>query len=215
MPVGVALPQLQTLYLYSPNKDFKLGVGLSALTELCLQYLKQQLLEQILSSVGHQLIKLSVLMLDTLFLDRVFCFCPKLEVFLVSGLPDGFIGLEAALRPCSLSCLSEFGLVVQKRGNHLMPGHLLQVLRAASKLRVLRLKFSEHDEQLDRVTGGALEEHSVLQNLEQLFFVCELDRADYYFGDLRLQQNQLEMNLHALLCSIIDNCPKLYFVKSN
>jgi hypothetical protein len=216
MPVGVALPQLQTLFLHRPREDFEVAAGLSwSLTELCLHDLQQQLLQQILFSVGHQLIKLSVSVWDTLLLDRVFQMCPKLEVFLVLQSPRDFIGLEAALRPCSLGCLSEFGFVVQKHGKRLLPGHLLQVLRAASKLRVLRLKFSDHDEQLHKVVCEALEQHSVLQNLQQLFLICEPDMGDYYYNDLRLLQNELETNSHALLCSIIDNCPKLHFVKSN
>lgn len=221
MPVGVALPELRTLILFKPLENFQFGSS-NSVTELGLHDLNQESFEKILFKIGHQLLKLSVWVSDTLMLDRVFRMCPDLQVLFISRFPSEFIGLEAPLRPCSLSCLSEFGFAVQKpnryyRLSRFQPGHLLQILRAASQLRVLRLKFFEHDERLDGAICEALEQHSVLQNLQRLFFFFrpEVESDEEEFGQSRLQDEVLMTSSHALLCAIIENCPKLFYVKSN
>lgn len=140
MPVGVALPNLTTLTLVTPHPNFQMGFWHSSLTEIGLQGIRLQPLEQILVRIGWQLRKLSVLVWDTLFVDRVFRMCPNLQVFYISKFPTHFVGLEAPLG--DLSQLTEFGFVMQndEYSSHLNTDHLLQILRAASNLRVFRFK---------------------------------------------------------------------------
>jgi hypothetical protein len=207
MPVDVALPELSTLTLVTPQATFQLGYGFSSVTELSLQGVRVPLLERILARLGRQLRKLSVLVWDTLFVDRVFRMCPELQVFYISQYPTHIVGLEAPLGHLALSCLTEFGFVVQSDQccSAVRTDHLLQMLRAAPNLHVLHLKNVFFCDKDDEDIGWALEQRSILQNLEKL---C----CFYEWPELPITDEKIEVmeSTYTVIYNIIVNCQKLF-----
>jgi hypothetical protein len=208
MPVGVALPNLQSLYLYRPDTHFRLSSDLSSLTELVLLDIEQLPLEQILSCVGRQLQKLSVVVMDILHLHRVFRMCPRLRVFHVPECPKQYIGLKEPLGDFTMSCLTELGLVqdLEKHGTEsaVKTEELLQILQAAPNLRVLRLVDTVFSEQGGNEMCRALEEHSILQQLEQIFFFYEWPKLANHPDMIRIKKNCFSVLQCMNYC-----CPKL------
>jgi len=209
MPENLSLPDLKTLHLYKPGPNFSLQ-GFSSVTELALQNLKQQLFEQILASIGHQLQALAVAVTDTLRLDGVFRMCPNLHKFFLWNFPK-FISLSDSLG--QLSRLVEFGFAFKAElcereidGEYrFQPMHLLQMLTAVPNLRVLRMKNYFFNELEFELISEALEQNSILQNLEQFHFKMELSVAD------NLQSHVISgvAASNQVLRSLIDHCPKL------
>jgi hypothetical protein len=212
MPLGVALPDLMSLTLVTPDVTFQLTMSswLASLTELSLQGVRLQMLEEILTRIGSQLRKLSVLVWDTLFVDRVFRLCPDLRVFYISQFPTYFVGLEAPLPGLSLSHLTEFGFVMQNDEccSCLSTDHLLQILRAAPNLRVFRFKNVLFCDQDDDEISMALEQRSILQNLEKL-------SCFYEWPEVEIANENMEFMecAYSVIYSIIINCPKLTSVE--
>jgi hypothetical protein len=210
MPVGVAMPDLTSLTLVTPIATFKLGSWLSSLTELSLQGVRLQMLERILARIGRQLRKLSVLVWDTLFVDRVFQLCPELKVFYISQFPTHFVGLEAPLPGLALSRLTEFGFVMQNDEycSRLSTDHLLQILHVAPNLRVFRFKNVFFCDKDDDDIGMALEQRSILQNLEKL-------SCFYEWPDVEITNEKMELMecTYSVIYNIIIHCPKLTSVE--
>jgi hypothetical protein len=216
MPVGVALPNLKTLYLLEmPMKDFIVGTKLPSLTELVLYNFNQMEMEQILSVVGHQLHKLCVSVRDTLHLDSVFRMCPNLEVFYVPRSPSNYIGLKESLDDCNLSCITDLSIVqdFKENGDYVSGATLnsadfLQILRAALNLRILRWKNQIFSEQCTKEICLALELNSILQNLEQFKFLYEWPYSPVK-PDL-----QVKKDCFSVIHCMIRHCSKLTTVQS-
>lgn len=66
LPVGLAFPNLETLFVLQPANNFQLRTVVPSLTELVLIEIKQAHLEKILALIGRQLLKLNVTVSDTL-----------------------------------------------------------------------------------------------------------------------------------------------------
>jgi hypothetical protein len=206
MPVGVVMPNLETLYVIRPGRKFSL-LGLLSVTELGLEQLLQGQFEQILSSIGHQLLSLAVKVWDTLFVDKVFQLCPKLQKFYITDLPETFVGLKEPLNVHK--CLIEFGFTemsFESQKKHFQPEHLLQILQAVPNLRVWRMKNYLFNEQELVLVGEALEQNSILQNLEQFQLVYVVVFKD------ELVVTGMEVS-DVMLNSLIEHCPKLSTVK--
>lgn len=207
MPVGVALPNLKTLYLMAPATSFLLGTGLSALTELAMDEVEWQSLELILSGIGHQLHALAVWALDTLLMDRVFQMCPKLQKLFITNFPVGFIGLNNPLG--EMSTLLEFGFALVKDNfeneMRFQADHLLQVLKAMPNLRVWRIKNYLFDEKDMELFIETLENSFILQKLEEFHFSFSAKPYDdeIMYADLCMGASS------AVLRMLIDHCPKL------
>lgn len=208
MPVGVAFPNLQTLYLLSPVENLQICSELPSLTELVLKHLEPAYFEQVLSQLGHQLIKLSVIM-DNLHLDKVFRMCPNLQVFYVAEIPLDFIGLVEPLENLSLSCLTELRFLNEFKGlRTLKTEDLLQILKAAPNLRILHL-----DDILFSEQGGvdiciALKQRFILQHLKQFVFAYgKPEQGD----DPEILQSQ--KYCFAVFRCMIRLCPKLSKIK--
>jgi hypothetical protein len=210
MPLGVLLPDLTSLTLVTPLPAFQMNSWLTSLTELSLQGVRLQMLEEILTRIGRQLRKLAVLVWDTLFVDRVFRLCPDLRVFYISQFPTYFVGLEAPLRGLSLSHLTEFGFAMQNDEccSCLSTDHLLQILRAAPNLRVFRFKNVLFCNQDDDDISVALEQRSILQNLEKL-------SCSYEWPEVEIANENMEFLecAYSVIYNIIINCPKLTSVE--
>jgi hypothetical protein len=179
------------------------------LTELVLLDIEQLPLEQILSSVGRHLQKLSVVVTDVLHLDRVFRMCPRLRVFHVPECPKQYIGLNEPLGNLTMSFLTELGLVQDfgKRGtgSAVKTEDLLQILRAAPNVRVLRLVDADFSEQgAGNEMCRALEEHSILQHLEQIFFFYEWPKLARHPDLISIKRNCFSVLQCMNYC-----CPKL------
>jgi hypothetical protein len=208
LPRGVALPDLQTLYLILPKNNFHFSTWISSISELGLHGISRQLLERILQQIGHQLLKLSVLVWDTLVLDRLFQMCPNLQILYISQFPAFYMGLEEPMMDAvCLTCLTELGLVMQDDNDdccRFESGHLLQFLRAACNLRVLRLKnfFFSVEEEDD--IGEALEQHLILQNLQRLS--CFYERIDPSLDAETLKFMECS---YSVVRHIIQHCPQL------
>ena len=205
MPVGIALPNLETLFMYQPTHDFQLGTGsLPSLTELSFGQTDQIPMEKILSVIGHQLRKLSVKVSDTLHLDTVFRMCPNLQVLYVPECPVDYIGLKDELLNCNLRSLTEL-CFVEGYDDHdrtlVKPDHLLQILQAAPNLQIFQMHtpiFSEQDGKDFRL---ALEQHLILQKLQQFTFSYDLPETD---------ADKLSANIgRSVINSIISLCPRL------
>lgn len=208
MPMGVALPNLQTLTLINPAENFQLGSGLESVTELGLHGVSQQLLEQILGQIGHQLQKLAVYVWDILLLDRVFRMCPNLQSFFISDCPVINLGIETSVPP--MSCLTELVLTKSPFDNRdwaaLESDHLLQVLRAAPNLSILRMSSIDiFGEQAFEDFSEALEQHTILQQLETLGFYY-----DWLSGD----EESVKWTC-SVLRSMIKHCPKLTTLRTD
>lgn len=206
MPVGVALPNLETLYVLQPKKNFQLRTELPNLRELVLQDIEQEPFEQILFEIGHQLRKLSVSVTDTLALDSVFRMCPKLEVFQVSDIICDFIGLKEPLDDSS--CLTELGFVSESYCIALKTEDLLQILKVAPNLRILNLHKILFSENGSVDICKALEQRSILQNLEKFDFYYEWSSEGSNAENLQTQKN-----CFSVFQSMILLCPKLFEVK--
>jgi hypothetical protein len=217
MPVGVELPNLETLYVHHPRASFSL-LGLSSLTKLALDRLMgREQLEQILGSVGHQLTSLAASTMDTLFVDRVFSMCPNLQHFFITSMPPDFIGLNEPL-PNDLQSLVEFGIAempYSRPRSRFQPDHLLQILRALPNLSVLRFTdywFDEHDSAL---ICEALAKKGILRNLAELYLTNE----EFAFAgviprnDEEVQPPSIQEAANKVLRSLIDHCPRLSTVK--
>lgn len=208
MPRGVALPDLTTLNLILPKSNFQFSTWLSSLTELGLHGLRQHLLERILQQIGHQLIKLTVVVWDSLVLDRLFQLCPSLQIFYISQFPTIYIGLEEPMMEAvNLTGLTELGMVMQDEMDEscrFESGHLLQFLSVACNLRVLHLKNFLFGVEEDKDIGEALEQHSILQNLQQLSSVYE--RTD---PELDAETLECLECSYSVLRNIIQHCPQL------
>jgi hypothetical protein len=206
MPVGMVLPELETLYLINPRPDFSLH-GHSLLTELGLDHVNQQELEQLLTSIGHQLLSLAVSLPDALFVDRVFRMCPKLQKFYITQLPQDFVGLNEPLEDHH-ECLIEFGFAKTLKYEHFLgrfrPDHLLQILHAVPNLRVWRIKNYWFTDQECELMCEALEQNSILQNLA---------KVDLMSNNLTLSGQIWPNTDEKVLRCMIDNCPKLCTVK--
>jgi len=205
MPVGIALPNLETLFMYQPTHDFQLGTGsLPSLTELSFGQTDQIPMEKILRVIGHQLRKLSVKVSDTLHLDTVFRMCPNLQVLYVPECPVDYIGLKDELLNCNLRSLTEL-CFVEGYDDHdrtlVKPDHLLQILQAAPNLQIFQMHtpiFSEQDGKDFRL---ALEQHLILQKLQQFTFSYDLPETD---------ADKLSANIgRSVINSIISLCPRL------
>lgn len=209
MPVGVALPDLKTLAVISPQDSFRLGSGLESLTELGLHDIKQKRFEQILEQIGHQLLKLSVSVLDTLLVDRVFRMCPNLQNFHVSDFPGDFVGVETTVP--TMSCLTElvFNKMLDTWDNLewalFEAEHFLQILRALPNLRIFKLlNFSFEDQAEAEGIVKALEQHLILQQLESLVFNFQ--------WQIILEDSNRENCVRwtsLVLRSMVRHCPKL------
>jgi hypothetical protein len=209
MPVGVALPDLKTLFLIRPKRDFKLG--LSSVTELGLVELKQQLFEQILSSIGHQLVSLVVSVYDELYVDRVFQLCPKLQKFYITNMVVEFVGLNEPIGEHKY--LVEFGFAENslEPGSRFQPDFLLQIFRAVPNLRVWRVQNYLFDEPELKHISEALEQNLILQNLEQFHLISDVQFIDEHAAD-RSAHDELALSMEAanvMLRILIDHCPKL------
>jgi hypothetical protein len=204
MPVGVVLPNLETLYLINPGFNFSL-LGLSSVTELGLEDLNRQLFEQILSSIGHQLLSLAVSVQDSLFVDRVFQMCPKLQKFNITDLAETFVGLYEPLK--KLKFLVEFGFGVKcfRTRSRFQPEHLLQILRAVPNLLVWRVKNYFFDKPECELISEALKKNSILRNLEQFSILASDSKTAEEKGEMEAAD--------IVLRSLIDHCPKLSKVK--
>jgi hypothetical protein len=206
MPMGVALPDLQTLFLISPRHEFSL-LGFSSVTELGLEDLNQEQFEQILSEIGHQLLSLAVELWDPLYVDRVFKLCPKLQKFFITEVPRPFAGVNEP--PEEHKCLVEFGFANKffQGNSHFQPNHLLQILQAMPNLNVWRIKNYLFSEQEFELICETLEQKSILQNLEQFHLVKEIGDCshEYLVSSMKVADK--------LLRSLIDHCPKLASVK--
>jgi hypothetical protein len=204
IPVGVVLPKLKTLYVIKPGPNFSL-LGLLSLTELALVGLNQHQFEKILASIGHQLVSLAVSVWDTLYVDRVFKLCPKLQKFFITNLAGAFVGLNEPLK--KRKSLLEFGFGVKciRTGSRFQPDQLLQILQALPNLRVWQVKNYLFDEQECQLISEALEKNSILQNLVKFSnIVSEVDNLE--------DNGELEP-VNKVLRSLIDHCPKLSAVK--
>jgi len=206
MPRGVVLPDLETLFLISPRHQFSL-LGFSSVTELGLEDLNQQQLEQILSEIGHQLVSLAVEVDDTLFVDRVYKLCPKLQKFYITELPRPFAGVNEPMG--EHECLVEFGFAkkVFQGNSHFQPNHLLQILQAMPNLQAWRIKNYLFSEQEFELICETLQQKSILQKLEQFHLVKEIGDIshDYLVSSMEVADKFLR--------SLIDHCPKLASVK--
>jgi hypothetical protein len=205
MPVGIALPNLETLYLHGPTNDFQLGTGsLSSLTELFFSQTKQIPMEKILSVLGHQLRKLSVKVTDTLYLDSVFRMCPNLQVFYVPECPVDYIGLKDELLNCNLHSMTELCFVEEYYDHDrslLKTDHLLQILQAAPNLQIFHMHTHIFSEQDGKDFCLALEQHLILQKLEQFTFSYDLPETE---------PDELSEHIgRAVINSIISLCPRL------
>jgi len=211
LPRGVALPDLQTLYLILPKNNFYFSTWISTISELGLHGVRRQLLDRILQQIGHQLLKLSVLVWDTLVLDRLFQMCPNLQIFYISQFPAFYLGLdEPMMDTVSLTGLTELGMVMQDEVDdcsRFESGHLLQLLRAASNLRVLHLKNFFFSVEEEEEIGEALEQHLVLQNLQRLS--CLYDSIDPQLDAETLEFMECS---YSVVRNIIQHCPQLYGV---
>jgi hypothetical protein len=215
LPVGVALPNLQTLYLLEPNENFRLmGTPLTSLTELVLKSIPQAPFEQILGQIGHQLRKLavSVSMDDNLILDRVFRMCPKLQDFQVPDVFCKFIGIREPLDDCNLSCLTDLGFCDESCDISVKTNDLLQILQAAPNLRVLYLNNILFCENGGTEICKALEQKSILQNLEEFYFHYEWSEL---YGVDPESVLQTKKNCFAVFQCMVLLCPKLSKVKDS
>jgi hypothetical protein len=212
MPVGVVLPDLKTLYLISPGRHFSL-LGLLSLTELGLEEVKQQLFEQILTSIGHQLLSLAVSVKDTLYVDRVFQMCPKLQKLFITDLPRTFFGLNEPLG--EHECLVEFGFAkkhFKSQLSHFEPEHLLQILQAMPNLSVWRIRNYFFSMPECKLISEALEKSEILQNLELFNMVNNVVGDDENSDDDDSVATSLKAD-NKVLRSLIDHCPKLSTVE--
>jgi hypothetical protein len=205
LPRGVALPDLQTLYLILPKSNFQFSTWISSISELGLHRVRRLLLERILEQIGHQLLKLSVLVLDTLVLDRIFQMCPSLQTFYISEFPAFYMGLdEPMMDTVSLAGLTELGMVMQDDCSRFESGHLMQLLRAACNLQVLHLKNFFFSVEEEEEIGEALEQHLVLQNLQRLS--CFYERVDPQLDAEKLEFMECS---YSVVRNIIQHCPQL------
>jgi hypothetical protein len=206
MPVGVALPDLETLYLIKPGPSFSL-LGFSSLTELGLEEMNLQLFEQILDSIGHQLLSLAVSVRDTLFVDRVFRMCPKLQKFYITDLPVDFVGQLVPIE--AQKCLTEFGFGEKdfQIRCRFQPEHLLQLLQALPNLQVWSMRIYLFSKQECTLISKALEQKSILQYLQQFHHL-----ANAYDDDEDVSVDDMEYSDLVVQC-MIDHCPNLSRVK--
>lgn len=150
MPVGVALPNLESLQLLKPKSNFQLNTTLPSLTELMVTEITQVQLEKLLSCVGEQLLNLFIDTIDTLILDKVFHLCPKLRKLKISASGNkGVARIKLKVDTCNLSNLrhlSKLSLAYNCEPYYyedaedndyrfLIVDNLLQILRAAPHLR--------------------------------------------------------------------------------
>jgi hypothetical protein len=214
MPVGVALPDLTTLKLHRPLKNFRLGSGLKSVTELSLLSIGRKLCERILGHLGHQLDKLSVWVRDTLLVDRLFGLCPKLQVFYLTGFPLDALSVEDVEMLPTMSFLTEMGFHLEEAEDEesaqFEAGLLLRVLQAAPNLQKLHLlQMSVQGPQEEREICEALQQNSILQQLHTLFYASELAKWDFWDKeDEGRYQERLRMT-HSVLHNMILHCPKL------
>jgi hypothetical protein len=212
MPVGVVLPDLKTLYLISPGRHFSL-LGLLSLTELGLEEVKQQQFEQILTSIGHQLLSLAVHVKDTLYVDAVFRMCPELQKLYITDRPRNFIGLNEPME--DHKCLVEFGFAKKHFKSQLSsfePKHLLQILKAMPNLSVWRIRNYFFSMPECKLISEALEKNEILRNLELFNMVNKVVGDDENSDDDDSVATSLKAD-NKVLRSLIDHCPKLSTVE--
>jgi hypothetical protein len=218
MPVGVVLPNLETLNVIHPQASFSL-LGLLSLTKLALdRVLRREHLEELLRSVGHQLTTLAVSTVDTLFVDRVFYLCPLLQQFFIPTMPLHYIGVDEPLRMKDHECLVEWGFTFRpdedQLESRLRPDHLLQILRAVPNLRVWRITDYWFDEQDSALICDALAQKSILRNLAE-FYVTHASTTlrqilTEDFEDVPLS---IQVATDKVMHCLIDHCPTLVTFK--
>jgi hypothetical protein len=218
MPVGVVLPNLETLHVIEPRQKFSL-LGLLSLTELALErVLRREQLEQLLSSVGHQLTTLAVSTLDTLFVDRVLSMCPILQQFFIPTMPLDFIGVDEPLLMEDHQCLVEWGFTFRpdedQFESRFRPDHLLQILRAVPNLRVWRITDYWFEEDDSALLCEALAQKSILRNLAE-FYVTHASHTleNIIQSDFEEVPLSIQVATDKVLHCLIDHCPTLLTVK--
>jgi len=210
MPVGVALPNLETLIVTVPifsEKLFQLksAADLPSLTNLVLENVKQELFEKIISQIGQQLRKLSVSVWGTLILNKVFLMCPNLQLFYAKNYHMGSLELVEPLVESVLSELTElafFTCYCQSVSTFPSNDQLLQILRAVPNLRILQLENYIFSQLAVRDIGRELSKHSILQHLQKFDLYHQWPEEDRSW----LPEKN---NCHSMIQIMILLCPKL------
>jgi len=162
-----------------------------------------------LSLIGHQLLSLAVYVWDTLYVDRVFQMCPKLQKFYITDLPETFVGLNEPIKV--QKHLVEFGFAEKdydSQSLHFPPEHLLQILRALPNLRVWLINKCLFDQRECKLICEALEQNLILQKLELFHLISDAAIC----MNVELKASCMEA-ANRVMRTLIDHCPKLSLVR--
>jgi hypothetical protein len=203
IPAGISLPNLKTLLLLKPSRNFHCDSRLSTVTELCLHGVSMATCLKILDQIGRQLKKLILYVTDTMFVDKILSLSPNLEHFAVVRSPTR-LKVASCINPVTLQRLEVLELLMRRPSvEYVIDSEVMLQLLQAPNLRQLEMRLVTMQQREAEEIVRRLQRGEILQKLESAI----LQPFHEYHVDNPCKEERDRMDL--VTSSMVMHCPKL------